>query len=86
MAKDPRMYVAISQTLRDQIVSGQLEDGSRLHIDSIAAEWQVSRDTVQSALKLLEQNKLIWRVPGLGWFVGQPEDDGNDGEPERRRA
>jgi DNA-binding GntR family transcriptional regulator len=82
---DPRAYRRIHAALRDQISSGHLADGARLHIDTIAAEFQVSRDTVQSALKLLESDNLIFRVPGLGWHVGQPEED-DDEEDEKRRA
>ena len=87
--QDPRAYRRIHAALRDRIGSGQLAAGARLHLNTIADEWDVSRDTVQTAMKLLESDRLIWRVPGLGWFVGQPEEDdgdGDDGEPERQRA
>ena len=48
---------------------GTLPAGTRLNIGTIADEFDVSRDTVQSAIGLLADDGLVERFPGLGWYV-----------------
>ncbi|HZH51825.1 MAG TPA: GntR family transcriptional regulator [Microvirga sp.] len=56
--------------LRERILSGELEPGSRLPGElSIAAEYGISRVTVRRALDQLAGEGLIDRRPGSGTFV-----------------
>lgn len=74
---DPRAYMRIYAQLKAQIESGELPAGARLNIGLLADEHDVSRDTVQKALRLLERDGLIERFEGLGWYVAeQPADNG----------
>lgn len=66
---DPRAYMRIYRQLTAQIEAGTLAAGVRLNIGLIADEHNVSRDTVQKALGLLEADGLIERYAGLGWYV-----------------
>ena len=66
---DPRRYRQIYAALSQRISSGAVEPGARLNIALLADEFGVGRDTVQHALVLLEEDGLIERWPGLGWYV-----------------
>lgn len=64
--------------LRERILNGALEPGSRLPGElSIAAEYGVSRVTVRRALDTLAIDGLIDRRPGSGTFVRE----GNSVQP-----
>lgn len=69
---DPRAYMRIYAQLKAQIEGGQLTAGARLNIGLIADEHDVSRDTVQKSIGMLESDGLIERYAGLGWFVKDP--------------
>lgn len=66
---DPRAYMRVYAQLKAQIQAGTLAVGARLNIGLIADEHDVSRDTVQKAITLLERDGLVERWPGLGWYV-----------------
>ena len=66
---DPRAYMRVYSQLKAGIESGTLAAGARLNIGLIADEHDVSRDTVQRALGLLESDGLVERYAGLGWYV-----------------
>jgi GntR family histidine utilization transcriptional repressor len=70
---DQRRYVWLAGTLEEGIQSGRHTKGKRLpSIGELCHETGLSRQTVGKALRLLESEGLIERVPGLGYFV--PED------------
>lgn len=73
---DPRAYMRVYAQLKAGIESGALAPGARLNIGLIADEHDVSRDTVQKALGLLESDGLVERYAGLGWYVAEPSGDG----------
>lgn len=64
---DPRAYMRIYTAVKARIEVGELD--GRLHIGALADEFDVSRDTVQRALNMLESDGLAERWPGLGWYV-----------------
>jgi GntR family transcriptional regulator len=68
---DPRAYVRVYVQLKAQIEGGELAAETRLNIGLVADEHDVSRDTVQRALQLLEADGLIERYAGLGWYVAE---------------
>lgn len=67
---DPRAYMRLAALLRDQITDGKLVPGEP--IPSIAAlrrDQGHSRQTAGKAMRLLADEGLIYRVPGLGYYV-----------------
>ena len=61
--------------LKERIGSGYYPPGSRLPREiELAAELEVARITLRSALELLEMEKLISRVKGQGTFVRNEKD------------
>ena len=73
---DPRLYVRIFRELRRRIQAGDLAPGEPMpKISELAYSYDCSRDTVQSALKLLEKEGLVQRFVGLGYFVVPKQGD-----------
>jgi GntR family transcriptional regulator len=70
VSPDPRLYVRLAATLRMQIADGALARDSRMpSISVLCKEHSLSRQTAGKALRLLEREGLIYRVPGLGYHV-----------------
>jgi DNA-binding GntR family transcriptional regulator len=70
---DQRRYVRLAGALEGGMQSGKYAPGKRLpSIAELCIEFGLSRQTAGKALRLLESEGLIERVPGLGYFV--PED------------
>ena len=66
------LHRQLTSDLRARILDGRLSAGARLPTDNeLAAEYQLSRDTVRQALALLADEGLIERVQGRGTFVCQ---------------
>jgi GntR family transcriptional regulator len=67
---DPRQYMRLAAVLREQITSGKLPPGSRVpSITVLCRAHQTSRRTGGKAMQILEEEALVHRVPGLGYFV-----------------
>lgn len=67
---DPRLYIRLAATLRAQIADGTLAQGARMpSISILCEEYKLSRQTAGKALRMLEHEGLIHRVPGLGYHV-----------------
>lgn len=67
---DPRLYMRLAATLRSQIDDGVFGRGSRIPtISELCEEYELSRQTAGKALRLLEGEGVIHRVPGLGYHV-----------------
>ena len=60
---------AILQILRDDIISNKYHPGEHLVERDIALQYNVSRTPVRDALKQLENDGLVKRVPNKGVFV-----------------
>jgi DNA-binding GntR family transcriptional regulator len=68
--EDPRLFMQVASELRDQIRDGRLKPGRKLpSIGTLTQETGSSRQTIGRALRLLEREGLLARVPGLGYFV-----------------
>ncbi len=66
-------YYQLAISLREQIASGQLDEGCQLPPEeSISKELQLSRGTVRKAIDLLLQEGLITRHQGRGTFITPP--------------
>jgi DNA-binding GntR family transcriptional regulator len=67
---DPRVYVQIAAALRDKISSAELESGQPVpSITTLTQDWGVARRTAAHALQVLEDEGLIRRWPGRGYYV-----------------
>src|SRR5882672_3407055 len=60
---------AVADKLRDQIIRGEIPEGSQLRQDAIATQYQVSRIPVREALRQLDAEGLIAIVPNRGAIV-----------------
>jgi DNA-binding GntR family transcriptional regulator len=67
---------AVADKLRDQIIRGEIPEGTQLRQDAIATQYQVSRIPVREALRQLDAEGLIAIVPNRGAIVPalSPED------------
>ena len=67
---DPRAYVRLAAIIRQQIAERTLSRGARLpSIAVLRRDHGHSRQTVGKAMHVLEDEGLIYRVPGLGYYV-----------------
>lgn len=56
----------VAERLEAAIISGQLEPGSRISEQSLAASLGVSRGPLREAIRRLEGRKLLERTPNIG--------------------
>ncbi len=67
---DPRSQVRLAARLRKQILNDDLEPGRPVRsITTLSQESGHARPTCGKAMRLLEQEGLPIRVPGLGYYV-----------------
>jgi DNA-binding GntR family transcriptional regulator len=72
---DPRVYRRLAALLRDQITSGILAPGEKVPpIEELRQEHRHSRQTVTKAMRVLEDEGLISRWPGLGYYVADKDE------------
>lgn len=62
----------IATELRRLICKGSLEPGAKLSEETIAAEFEVSRNTLREAFTILVGEDLVYKVPNRGVFVIDP--------------
>lgn len=63
-------YQQLKQLLVDTMQSGELAVDSKLPSENrLGKQYGIHRHTARTALKHLESEGLINRVPGRGWFV-----------------
>jgi len=67
------LYVQIKEQLRGQIFDGTYHEHQRLPSENdLMSSFGVSRITVRQALSDLENEQLIFKIPGKGAFVSRP--------------
>jgi DNA-binding GntR family transcriptional regulator len=69
------LSAAVTERLRDKILSGELREGEQLRQDAIAAEFQISRIPVREALSHLAAEGLITIVANRGAVVSRLSPD-----------
>lgn len=62
----------IATSLRELICKGNLSPGAKLSEEIIAAEFEVSRNTLREAFTVLVGEDLVHKVPNRGVFVIDP--------------
>jgi DNA-binding GntR family transcriptional regulator len=72
---DPRAYRRLAALLRDQITSGMIAPGVQLPaIGELRRQHGHSRQTVTKAMGVLQEEGLICRWPGLGYFAADKDE------------
>ena len=67
---DPRAYVRLAARLRREIAEGKLTPGMPTpSITTLSQEYGHARQTCAKALRTLEDEGLLTRIPGLGYYV-----------------
>jgi len=67
------LYMLIKEKIEADMHSGILKSGDRLPSEiALAAEFKVSRETVRSAIRLLEEKGKVYVKHGVGTFVVNP--------------
>lgn len=74
---DPRAYIRLAGELRRDIASGKLQPGKPTpSITTLSQQYGHARQTCAKALRLLVDEGLLIRYPGLGYYVtgaGKPD-------------
>jgi DNA-binding GntR family transcriptional regulator len=79
---DPRTYIRLTVLLRKQIAEGVLQPGNPTpSIASLVRDHRCARATCSKALRLLVDGGLLYRVPGLGYYVTKDAPDRLESEP-----
>lgn len=64
------IYIQICDSVREQILTGILQEGDRLpSVRELAVELTINPNTIQRAYRQLEADGWIASVPGKGSFV-----------------
>ena len=67
---DPRAYVRLAARLRREIAEGKLTPGMPTpSITTLSQQYGHARQTCAKALRTLEDEGLLTRIPGLGYYV-----------------
>jgi hypothetical protein len=67
---DPRAYVRLATLLRREIAAGNLTPGMPTpSITTLSQQYGHARQTCAKALRTLEDEGLLVRIPGLGYYV-----------------
>lgn len=70
------IYAQISNQIKEAILAGQLQKGESLpSIRGLSADLKISVITTKKAYEELEQEGMIYSVPGKGFFVDDPDLD-----------
>ncbi|TLS53909.1 GntR family transcriptional regulator [Paenibacillus antri] len=68
------LYLQIRTFLRNKIETGELKPGDQIPVEAeLAQQFNVSRITIKSALKMLVDEGLVYRTAGRGTFVSDPQ-------------
>jgi len=69
---DPRVCLRIAGALRERIQSGEFAgDGKIPSVRTLMQEYEVAYDTARHAVKTLEDEGLVRRYPGRGYYVAK---------------
>ncbi|WP_128255329.1 GntR family transcriptional regulator [Falsirhodobacter deserti] len=70
--QSPSLAQTVALRLREQVVAGVLLPGQRLSETRLAADLDISRNTLREVFRLLTQDGLLTHQPNRGVFVAQP--------------
>ncbi len=79
---DPRAYVRLAARLRREIAEGTLAPGMPTpSITTLSQQYGHARQTCAKALHTLEDEGLLTRIPGLGYYVTGTSTAGSPAQP-----
>src|SRR5271157_1938070 len=79
---DPRAYVRLTARLRREISEGTLAPGMPTpSITTLSQQYGHARQTCAKALRTLEDEVLLTRSPGLGYYVNGTTDTESTAQP-----
>jgi DNA-binding LacI/PurR family transcriptional regulator len=68
------LHIQLLDDLRHKVLTGGLKPHDQLPGEwELARELNISRTTIQKAWQSAEEEKLIYRIPGKGTFVAEPQ-------------
>ena len=77
------IYTQITDGIRDQILSGILQEGDKLpSVRELATQLTINPNTIQRSYRELEMQGWIASVPGKGSFAGEKKEVGADRKAE----
>ncbi len=62
----------LAEAIRDRLISGELKPGQRLSEAALSADFEVSRNSLREAFRLLTKDGLLQHEPNRGVFVATP--------------
>lgn len=62
----------LAEAIRDRLISGELRPGQRLSEAALSADFEVSRNSLREAFRLLTKEGLLQHEPNRGVFVATP--------------
>jgi DNA-binding GntR family transcriptional regulator len=66
----------LAEILKVRIARGDWAEGRSIASEMwLVHEYGIARSTVRRALEVLVEERLVWKVPGRGTYVGQPPED-----------
>ncbi|MER6492756.1 GntR family transcriptional regulator [Streptomyces griseorubiginosus] len=66
-------YRQLAEILKVRIARGDWAEGRSIASEmQLVQEYGIARMTVRRALEVLVEERLVWKVPGRGTYVGQP--------------
>ena len=75
---DPRAYIRLAAVLRQAIADGRYPPGTPTpSITTLSQQYGHARQTCAKALRLLVDEGLLIRYPGLGYYVAGTPRPGN---------
>lgn len=63
----------LAERIRDKLIGGELKPGQRLSEAALAANLEVSRNSLREAFRLLTKDGLLHHEPNRGVFVAVPD-------------
>ena len=85
---DPRAYIRLAAELRRDIAAGKYKPGKPTpSITTLSQQYGHARQTCAKALRLLVDEGLLIRYPGLGYYVvGAPQPENPASAPDESDA
>lgn len=68
-------YRQVAEYIRQRIQSGEYPQHKLLSENWLIGEFGIARATARKAIGVLRDDGLVFTVPRMGSFVGQPADD-----------
>jgi len=72
LIKKKTLHEEIVETLRDMIMTGELQEGDKINENALCASMGISKTPLREALRVLSAEDIIKLVPNKGSYVCKP--------------